>query len=82
MTSQAPHGQYLYGADNKTFWHILHYALKYHPSYTSIGSFARTQNGRAAYLALKLHNLGGYLNHTVLEETEDNLNNVLYTEEK
>ena len=79
MTSRAPHDQYVYGADNKTLWHILHYALKDHPSYTSIRSFARTRNVWAAYLSLTLHNLGGSRNHTVLEEAEDNLNNVFYT---
>ena len=68
--------------DNKTLWHILHDALKFHPSYTSIISFAHTQNGRASYIALALHNLGEYRNHTVLEEVEDNLNNVFFTEEK
>ena len=57
ITSRAPHDQYVYGAYNKTLWHILHDALKYHPSYTSISSFARTQNGRATYLALTLHHL-------------------------
>ena len=82
MTSRAPSDQYVYGADNKTLWNILHYSLKDHPSYTSIRSFTRTQNGRAAYLALVLHNLGKSRNHTILEEVEDNLNNVFYTEEK
>ena len=42
MTSREPHDQYVYGADNKTLWHILHDALKDHPSYTSIRSFACT----------------------------------------
>ena len=82
MTSRAPHDQYSYGADNKTLWHILNDALKYHPPYTSIRSFTRTQNGRAAYLDLTLHNLGEFRNHMVLKEAEDNLNNVFYTEEK
>ena len=82
MASRAPHDQYVYGVDNKNLWHILHDALKDHQSYTSIWSFARTQNGRAAYLALTLHNLGESQNQTALEEAEDNLNNVLYTEEK
>ena len=68
--------------DNKTLCHILHDALKYHPYYTSIRYFARTQNGWAAYLTLALHNLGESRNHTVLEEAEGNLNNVFYTEEK
>ena len=27
MTSRAPHDQYVYGADNKTLWRILHDAL-------------------------------------------------------
>ena len=76
MTSRAPHDQYVYGEDNKTLWQILHDELKEHPSYTSIKSFAHTQNGRAAYLALTLHNLGEYRNYTVLEEAEDNLKNV------
>ena len=76
MTSQAPHDQYVYGADKNTLWHILHDALKDHPSYTSIRSFTRTQNGRAAYLDLSLHNLGESRNHTVLEESKYNLNNV------
>ena len=58
MTSRAPHDQYVYGSDNNTLWYTLHDALKDHPSYTSIRSFARTQNGRAAYLALTLHNSG------------------------
>ena len=83
ITSRSPHDQYVYGADNKNLWHILHDALKYHQSYTSIRSFARTQNGRSAYLALTIHNLGESRNHTVLkEEEEENLNNVFYTEEK
>ena len=42
MTSRAPHDQYVYGADNKALWHILHDSLKDHPSYTSIRSFTRT----------------------------------------
>ena len=58
ITSRASHDQYLYVADNKTLWHILHHALKYHSSYTPIRSFARTHNGRAIYLSLTLHNLG------------------------
>ena len=78
ITSQAPHEQYIYGADNNNLWHIIHHDLKDHPFYTSVWSFAPTQNGRDAYLALALHNLGEYRNHTVLEESEDNLNNVLY----
>ena len=82
MTSRAPRDQYVYGEDNKTLWHILHDALKDHPSYTSIRSFTRTQNGKAAYLALTLHHLGESRNHTVLEETEDKINDVFYTEEK
>ena len=82
MTSRAPHDQFVYGANNKTLWQILHDALKYHPSYPSIRYFTRTQNGRAAYLTLALHNLREYRNHTVLEEAEDNLNNVFNIEEK
>ena len=82
MTSRAPHDQYVYGAYNKNLWHILHDVLKDQPSYTSIRSLACTQNGRAEYLALTLHNLGEYQNHTVLEEAEDNLNDVFYTEEE
>ena len=58
MTSRAPHDQCVYGADNKTLWHILHNSLKDHPSHTSIRSFSCTQNGRAEYLTLALHNLG------------------------
>ena len=82
MASQEPHDQDVYVADNKNLWHILHDALKDHPLYTSIRYSARTQNGRAAYLDLALHNLGESRNLTVLEEAEDNLNNVLYIEEK
>ena len=76
MTLRAPHDQYVYVAENKTLWHILHYALQDHPSYTLIRSFAHTQNGRSAYLALALHNLGESRNHTVLKEAEDNVNNI------
>ena len=82
IKSRAPHDQYLYGAGNNTLWNILHDDLKDHPSYTSIQSFARTQNDRATYLALSLHYLGRSPNDTVLKEAEDNLNNVFYTEEK
>ena len=35
-----------------------------------------------AHLSLVLHNLGESRNSSVLEEAEDNLNNVFYTEEK
>ena len=76
MTSREPHYQYVYGADNKTLWRILHHTLKDHISYTSIRSFTRIRNGRDAYLSLALHNFGESQNHTVLEEAEDNLNNV------
>ena len=31
MTSRAPHDQYVYGADNKTLWHVLHDSMKDHP---------------------------------------------------
>ena len=82
MTSQAPHDQYVYGLDNNTIWLVIHDALKDHPYYTSIRSFARTQNVWAAYLSLTIHNLGEYRNHMIFEEAEDNLNNVLYKEEK
>ena len=82
MTSRAPHDKYVNGSDNKTLCDILHDALKEHPSYTSFRSFTHTQNNRAAYISLALHNLGEYRNHTVLKEAEDNLNNVFYTEEK
>ena len=64
MTPQSPHDQCIYCAENKTLWHILHDALKYHSSYTSIRSFARTHNGRSEYLFLVLHNLGESLNYT------------------
>ena len=82
MTAWAPHDQYLYGADNKTLRHILHDDLKDHTYYPSIRFLARTQNGWAAYLIFVIHNEGEYCNHTVLEESEDNPNNILYTEEK
>ena len=82
MTSRAPHDQYVYGAENKTLWHILHDSLKDHPSYNSIRYFSLTQNSGSEYLALTLHNLREYRNHTVPEEAKDNLNNVFYTEEK
>ena len=82
MTSWAPHDQYVYGADNKNLWHILHDSLKDHPSYNSIRYFARTQKSRAAYLALTLHNLGESRNHTILKEADENLKNVFHTEEK
>ena len=82
MISRAPHDLYVYAVDNRALWHILHDALKDHPAYTSIRSFARTQDGRQAYQALVLHNLGESRNHTVLEEAEDNLANIFYTEEK
>ena len=42
ITSRASHDQYLYVADNKTLWHILHHALKYHSSYTPIRYFLCT----------------------------------------
>ena len=71
MTPRAPHYQYVYGADNKTLWHILHDSLKDHASYPSIRSFGLPQNGMSAYLALALHNLGEYRNHTVLKEAEE-----------
>ena len=80
ITSRAPHDQYVCGAYNKTLWHIIHDALKDHPYYTSIRSLTRTQNGWAAYLDLTLHNLVESRSHTVLEESEDNINNVFYTE--
>ena len=79
MMSLSPHDKYVYGVYNKTLWHILNDSLKDHPQYTSIRYFARTQNGRAAYIDLALHNFVEYRNHTVLEEAEDNLNNVFYT---
>ena len=31
MTARAPHDQYVYSADNRALWHILHVALKDHP---------------------------------------------------
>ncbi len=42
IISRAPHDKYVYGADSRSLWHVLHDALKDHPSYTSIRSFART----------------------------------------
>ena len=42
MKSRAPHDKYIYGADSNTLWNILYDALKYHTSYPSIWSFART----------------------------------------
>ena len=34
MISRAPHDLYVYGADCRSLWHVLHDALKDHPSYT------------------------------------------------
>ena len=82
MTARAPHDQYVYDADNRALWYILHDALKDHSSYTSIISLTRTQNGRAAYLALILNNLEESRNQTVLEEAEDNLVGAFYMEVK
>ena len=56
MTSQLPHDKYVYRAKNKTLWHILHDTLKDHPLFTSIRSFAHTNNFRATYITLALHN--------------------------
>ena len=82
MIARAPHDLYVFGADSKSLWHVLHDSLKDHPAYTSIRAFSRTQDGRGAHMSLVLHNLGESRNSSVLEEAEDNLNNVTYTEEK
>ena len=58
MTQLCPDGTQTYGQDNRSVWQILHNTLKDHHSYTSIRRFARSQNNRAAYFALKQNHFG------------------------
>jgi hypothetical protein len=58
MVLRAPHvGQY-YQDDNIQVWNIVRNICHDGPGWNWISAFARSQNGRAAYVALKTHYLG------------------------
>jgi hypothetical protein len=58
MVLRAPHfGQY-YQDDNVQVWNIVRKICHDGPGWNWISAFARSQNGRAAYIALKTHYLG------------------------
>ena len=76
MLFRALHDLFVYGADSRSLWHVLHDALKDHTSCTFIRLFARIQDGGGVHLSLVFNNLGEYMNSSVLEEAKDNTNNV------
>jgi hypothetical protein len=58
MVLRAPHiGQY-FQDDNVHVWNIVRNICHDGPGWNWISAFARSQNGRAAYIALKTHYLG------------------------
>jgi hypothetical protein len=58
MIMRARHEGTPYQQDNKLVWAMLRAVFHGGPGWNWISSFARTTDGRAAYLAVKLHYLG------------------------
>ena len=82
IVSRALHATLMYHADNTSVWHILHDVLQGHSSYMYICSYSVSQHGREAFEALILYFRGESRSSTVLKEAEDNINSIMYAEEK
>jgi hypothetical protein len=70
-----------YAADNKKLWHILHSMFKGSLSYTHMKSFAKTTDGRGAYLALYDYYLGTSNTQNISCKAEALLDKLRYTGE-
>ena len=58
MINRGDHNHASFSDDNALVWFLIHECLKETPFYVSIRSFARNRDGRRAYDALCMHNLG------------------------
>ena len=82
MIRRCPHGTVLYQQDNRKVWSILANALTNHLMYVNIRRFARTQDGRSAYLALRQNVYGQSRIENILSKAEGDLESTFYTDEK
>jgi hypothetical protein len=76
----APHHTFL--ADNMKVWTIIQDLCGDNNAWTWVKPFARTQNGRAAYLALHSHYLGASKSDYIQAEAENKLKNTFYNGER
>ena len=67
--------------DNKKVWQVLRDLMRKLPCYTQIQPSSRTENGRAAYLALVRHYLGSRHTRSLANEAESKLNSATYENE-
>lgn len=58
MVRRAPHGTPQYETDNALVWNVIRHVTHGGPAWNWVSRFARTSNGRDAYIALKTHYLG------------------------
>lgn len=58
MVRRAPHGTPQYQTDNVLVWNVIRHVAHGGPAWNWVSRFARTSDGREAYLAFKAHYLG------------------------
>ena len=82
MIARADHSHPSFNNDNALVWSLIHECLKETPYYISIRSFARSRDGRRAFNALCMHNLGSSKWELIIQKAEHSMNHTVYTEEK
>ena len=82
MINRGDHNHASFPDDNAHVWSLIHECLKETPYYISIRSFARSRDGRRAYDALCMHNLGSSKWELIIQKAEHSMNHTTYTEEK
>ena len=82
MINRGDHTHASFQDDNATVWSLIHECLKETQYYISIRSFARNRDGRRAYDALCLHNLGSSKWELIIQKAENSISHTVYTEEK
>ena len=82
MISRAPHSSNTFAGDNARVWGIIRNVVYDTDAYAWIKSFARSQNGRGAYLSLQTHYLGVTKSDNILTAAEAAMDTTFYTGEK
>ena len=82
MINRADHSHACFNDDNAIVWSLIHDCLKDTPYYVSIRSYARNRDGRRAYNALCMHNLGSSKWDLIIQKAEQSMSHTVYTDEK
>lgn len=79
LIRRARHGDYpAYQEDNESLWSVIRRLTTGGFAWGWVSAFARTQDGRAAYLQLKTHYLGNSLQDKIQSDADRVLDNTFY----